>query len=321
MTTVRETAPATPALGPNLARRAALASVTVATALLGIKGYAAYRTGSVAMLASLADTALDLFASLVTLLAVWFAARPADHDHRFGHGKAEALAALFQVMLIAASALGVAIRAVHRFLHHETTSDAGFGIGASSVAVVVTIALVAYQRRVIRQTGSVAINADRVHYEADLALNLAVIASLALDQYLGLGGADPVFGVAIALWLLFGAWRASSEAIDQLMDKEWPEDKRLRFVEVASHHPELIGMHDLRTRTSGTRDFVQFHMWMDPDLTVAQAHDIVDEIEHRLLAEFPGTDILIHIDPEGKVDHPGNHLVETDLTASLKEPS
>jgi ferrous-iron efflux pump FieF len=167
---------------------------------------------------------------------------------------------------------------------------------------------------VISRTGSVAIEADHVHYQSDVLLNLSVIAALALDQYFGFPGADPLFGIVIALWLVWGAWKASSRAIDQLMDKEWPEEKRRQFIEVAARHPELKGIHDLRTRSSGSRDFVQFHVWVDPGMTIAEAHRVMDEVEHKLEHEFPGVEILIHLDPEGQVDQPGNALVETDLT-------
>ena len=302
-----------------LTQRAAIASVSVALFLLFLKGYAAWATGSVAMLGSLADTGLDLVASLVTLYGVRLAAQPADRDHRFGHGKAEALVALFQVAIIAVSAAAILFRAIERLSSGDVTAQAEYGIGVSIVAIVATLGLLAYQRRVIARTGSVAIGADHVHYQSDLLLNGAVIAALALDQYAGLTGADPLFGIAIAAWLAWGAWRASSSAIDQLMDREWPEEKRRRFVEIASRHPELKGIHDLRTRSSGTRDFVQFHVWVAPDMTIAEAHKVMDEVEARLEKEFPGVEILIHTDPEGQVDQPGNILAETDESARLKK--
>lgn len=282
--------------------------------LMLLKGYAAWHTGSVAMLGSLADTGLDLLASLVTLYGVRVAAEPADVDHRFGHGKAEALAALFQVALISLAAFGIGWRAITRLSEHEATQDAGFGIGVSLVAIAATFALLAYQRSVIARTGSVAIRADNVHYQTDLLLNLSVIGALVLDQYLGLAGADPLFGIAIALWLGWGAFRASTLAIDQLMDKEWPEEKRDRFLAVAAQHPELRGIHDFRTRHSGSRDFAQFHIYVAPEMTVREAHDVMDQIEAKIAAEFPGVEILIHLDPEGHVDEPGNPLVETDVT-------
>jgi ferrous-iron efflux pump FieF len=312
VTDVREMSHAT------LATRAALASVAVALFLVFLKSWAAWTTGSVAMLGSLADTGLDLVASLITLFGVRVAAAPADRDHRFGHGKAEALAALFQVMLIAFSAVAIFWRGVERLIDNRVTADAEGGIIVSAVAIAATLLLLAYQKRVIARTGSVAIETDHVHYQSDLLLNLSVIAALALEQYLDLAGADAGFGIAIALWLAWGAWRASSRAIDQLMDKEWPEEKRRHFVDVAARHPELKGLHDLRTRTSGNKDFVQFHVWMDPEMSVADAHRVLDEVEAKLEKEFPGVEILIHIDPVGQVDHPGNPLVETDLTRTVK---
>jgi len=298
----------------SLTRNAAIASVATASFLLVLKAVAAWQTGSVAMLGSLADSGLDLLASLVTLYGVRVAATPADHDHRFGHGKAEALAALFQVGLITASAVGIAWRAAYRLTVDQPTAEAEIGIAVSLVAVASTIGLITYQRSVIARTGSVAITADKLHYQTDLLLNLSVIAALVLDQYLGLTGADPLFGMAIASWLAWGAFRASSLAIDQLMDKEWPEEKRQRFLEAAAGHPQLKGIHDFRTRRSGSRDFAQFHMYVASEMTVIDAHKVMDEVEARIAEQFPGVEVLIHLDPEGHVDHPDNPLVETDVT-------
>jgi len=300
----------------NLARRAALASVCSAILLGLLKAWAAWTTGSVAVLASLADSVLDLFASLVTLGGVHWASQPADENHRFGHGKAEALAALFQVVVIAVSALAILVRAIERLRGGDISASPESGIAVSMIAIVVTLALTRYQAHVIARTGSVAIGADRIHYTSDLMLNAAVIAALALDAW-GLRGADPVFGIAIAFWLLFGAWRASEAAIDQLMDKEWPEEKRRAFVEVAARNPALRSLHDLRTRSSGNNDFVQFHIAMNPAMTIQQAHDVVEALEKELGDAFPGTEILIHVDPDGHVDEPQNPMIEANL---LKDP-
>jgi ferrous-iron efflux pump FieF len=303
----------------SLTARAALASLAVASFLLLIKAYAAWATGSVAMLGSLADTGLDVIASLVTLFGVRIAAMPADRDHRFGHGKAESIAALVQVGIIGISAIGIGWRAVERLIQGETTANAEYGIAVSIIAIAATLALIAYQRSVVRRTGSVAIKADNVHYQSDLLLNLSVIAALALDQYAGLSGADPVFGIGIALWLFYGAWRASAHAVDQLMDKEWPEERRRAFVAVAARHPEGRGIHDLRTRSSGADEFAQFHIWVDPAMSVARAHDVMDEIESDLAREFPGVQVLIHLDPEGQIDEPDNPLAERDETQGLPQ--
>jgi ferrous-iron efflux pump FieF len=300
-----------------LTRSAALASIAMALFLGALKTWAVWQTSSTAMLGSLADTALDFVASVATLLGVWIAAMPADEDHRFGHGKAEALAAMFQVFLIVLSAAGIAFRAVSRLAEGGETRAAGEGIAVSLVAILATFALLAWQRHVIRRTGSIAIRTDNVHYKSDLFLNLAVIAALVIDQYLGFREADPLFGLGIAAWLLWGAWRASTEAVEQLMDREWPEEKRLRFVECAARHPELSKLHDLRTRTSGEHDFAQFHVDLPAAMSIAEAHEVIERVEQDLCREFPGLELLIHIDPEGHVDEPGNRLAEDDEFAKL----
>ena len=298
----------------RLTSRAALASITMALCLVGLKSSASWETGSVAMLGSLADTTHDFIASLVTILGVRWAAMPADKEHRYGHGKAEALAALVQVILIAFSALVIAWRAFDRLQSGRPTEGFELGVGVSVIAMAATFALLAYQRYVIRKTGSVAIQTDHVHYQSDLLLNLSVIAALSLDQLLGWRLADPLFGFAIAGWLLYGAWSAASHSVDQLMDREWPEDEREAFIAATQEYPELSGLHDLRTRTSGAHRFVQFHVWVPGDWTVTQAHERMDAVEEKLQHRFPGTEIIIHLDPEGHTDREGilpQHLTES----------
>ncbi|WP_239016634.1 cation diffusion facilitator family transporter [Sphingorhabdus pulchriflava] len=295
----------------SMTAKAAIASVAMALFLTVLKSWAAIETGSVALLGSLADTGFDLLASLLTLFSVRYAALPADDDHRFGHGKAEALSALVQVMLVTVSALFIGWRAVVRFSDGAPTEHPEMGIGVSLVAIAATLGLLAYQRHVIKKTGSVAIHGDHLHYQGDLLLNIAVIVALALDAFLSVRGADPLFGIAIALWLLWGAWRAASLALDQLLDREWPLEKRQRFIEVAMRHPELKGIHDMRTRSAGAHDFCQFHVWVDPNMTVLQAHEVMDEIEAELMREFPGVEVLIHPDPEGHKDELGYIPSET----------
>lgn len=298
----------------KLTSRAALASISMALFLVGLKAWASWDTGSVAMLGSLADTLLDFVASLITFLGVRWAAMPADEEHRYGHGKAEALAALSQVTLISLSALGIAWRAFDRLRSGEPTSGLELGVGVSIVAMVATFGLLAYQRYVIRKTGSVAILTDHVHYQTDVLLNLSVIAALLLDQLVGWRLADPLFGFAIAGWLMYGAWGAASHSVDQLMDREWPEQEREAFLAATRDYPELEGLHDLRTRTSGAHRFVQFHVWVPGDWTVQEAHDRMDAVEEKLQHRFPGTEIIIHLDPEGHTDREGilpKHLTET----------
>ena len=297
----------------TLTSRAAIASIAMSLFLIGLKTWAAVHTSSMAMLGSLADSGLDFIASLVVLLGVRVAAQPADREHRFGHGKAEALAALAQVIIITISALFIGYESILRLIHGAQTSHAELGIGVSLVAIAFTFALVTYQRYVIRRTASVAIKTDHLHYASDLMLNASVIVALALDQYARIVGADAVFGLLIALWLAWGAWHSSTHALDQLMDREWADDLRERFLAAARQYPELAGLHDLRTRTSGTHHFVQFHVWVPEDWTVRRAHDCMDRIEEELEKQFPCTEILIHLDPEGHTDREGvlpSHLAE-----------
>jgi ferrous-iron efflux pump FieF len=250
------------------------------------------------------------------LVGVRIAAMPADHDHRFGHGKAEALVALAQVVLIAVSAVGIAVRAADRLINGARTQAMGDGIAVSVLAIALTFVLLWYQRQVIARTGSVAIKTDNVHYKSDLMLNGSVIVALVLEQALHVAGADAFFGIAIALWLAWGAFRASNEAIAQLMDQEWPEDERQQFLAAAAGYPELQGLHDLRTRKSGTLRFVQFHVWVPAEWTVQEAHDRLDAVEEDLQERFPGTEILIHVDPEGQIDR--ETLLSSEITEQAK---
>ncbi len=305
------------ALRGTLNRRAAIASIIAALVLSGLKVYATLVTGSVAMLGSLADTALDLIASLITLLGVHAAAQPADSDHRFGHGKAEAIAALLQTTLILFSATGIGWRAIDRLLHPAATAKVEMGIGVSIVAIVVTLLLVTYQRHIIRQTGSIAIETDQLHYQSDLLLNGSVILALVLDAMTGLRSADPLFGLGIAVYLAWGAARSARRSIDMLMDHEWPQERRMRLAAIVTSCPRVQGIHDIRTRTSGHMDFIQFHISVDPQMSVATAHDVADEVEMLVARAFPDAEILIHIDPTGH-DNPDEYRFDHGLDAGKR---
>lgn len=294
----------------RLTRSAALASTGVAITLLGLKAWAAFATGSIAMLASLADTGLDLLASLLTLFAVGLAARPSDERHRFGYGKAEAIAALMQTLLIIGSAIAIMARAIASLGQTELPRAPGVGIGVSLVAIALTLALVAWQRQVVKRTNSIAIATDSLHYQSDLLLNLTVIVAFVLDTMLGLHGADAAMGMLIALWIGWRALVSAREAVAMLMDREWPAEKRARLLDIARSVPGVEGAHDLRTRSSGVTDFAQFHIWLAPDMPVITAHAIVDTVELQLHAEFPGAEFFIHIDPVGHYDKRSQTLAE-----------
>lgn len=283
----------------RLMRQATLFSVAVAVIMVSVKLAAWILTGSVALLSTLIDSTLDGLASLVNFLAVRHALQPADHDHRFGHAKAEPLAGLAQSAFIAGSALFLIGEAAQRLFDPQTIADPLFGIGVMVVAIIVTLALVLFQSFVVKRTGSLAISADHLHYSGDLMMNGAVIVSLLLSWQAGFTLADPLFAIGIALYLIWGAWKIGLTAYNQLMDKEFPDDQRKRVEGICLAQPGIRGVHDLRTRSAGLAEFIQVHVTMDPEITLRQAHVISERVEEALRTAFPAADVIIHQDPDG----------------------
>ena len=283
----------------RLMRLATYASVAVAGFLILVKLAAWLYTDSISLLSTLVDSLLDAVASLINLFAVRHALVPADREHRFGHGKAEPLAALGQTAFIAGSALFLVFAAGNRLLDPRPVLHSGIGIAVMVVAIVVTFVLTRFQAHVVRKTGSVAIEADSLHYLGDILVNAAVIVALLLASELGWTIADPLFGLAIAGYIAFNAWRIARGSFDMLMDRELPEAERARIREIALANPDVRDLHDLRTRSSGRRTFIQVHIEMDGDLTLYRAHAVADEVEAALRAAFPGAEVMIHQDPHG----------------------
>lgn len=283
----------------RLMRRATTASVAVAALMIAIKLAAWILTDSVSLLSSLLDSVLDAAASVLNLMAVRQAFVPADREHRFGHGKAEPLAGLGQAAFIGGSAVFLFIEAVHHLAQPALPVHSIIGIAVMAAAIAVTLGLVVYQRYVIRHTGSLVVSADELHYRSDIVLNGSVILSLAVSSATGWPYADPLFGIAIGLWIIFGAWQVAQKALVQLMDHELPDAERARIRSIAQAHPEVAAVHDLRTRAAGPTAFIQVHLEMDGHMTLAEAHRVSDEVEAALLKAFPHTEVLIHQDPSG----------------------
>ncbi|MHA1568509.1 MAG: cation diffusion facilitator family transporter [Alphaproteobacteria bacterium] len=283
----------------RLMRRGTYAAVTVAGVLIAVKLAALVVTGSVSILASLADSAIDALASLVNLFAVRHALKPADRQHRFGHGKAEAIAGLGQAAFVAGSAVFLLFQATERLIHPKPLANTEAGIGVMVFSILATLALILYQRHVVRRTGSLAIGADSLHYKGDLLVNASVIAALVLSAALGWTGIDALFGVGIALYILYTAWTIANASLGPLMDRELPEAARERIRVVAEAHPEVVAIHDLRTRSAGLTTFIQFHMEVDGKLDLHTVHGIADDVEVKVRAAFPDSEVIIHMDPEG----------------------
>ena len=287
---------ASPEQAARLMRLATYASVSVAAILIVTKFLAWQLSGSVSLLATLVDSCLDALASLVNLFAVRHALSPADDEHRFGHGKAEALAGLGQAALITGSSLYLLLEAIKRILDPVPVEAFGLGMAVMVFSIIMTVLLLRFQRHVIQRTDSTAIRADALHYRTDLLVNASVLLALGLSLW-GWSGFDALFAIAIAFYILYSAWEIISHAFDHLMDRELPDEDRLEIERTVLSHPEVRGMHDLRTRRSGTATFMQMHIELDDHLSLLQAHGIVEEVESSLATTLPGAQAIIHTDP------------------------
>lgn len=283
----------------RILRNVTYAAVFVAIFLVSIKFFAWSITDSVSILSSLVDSIFDALASIFNLLAVRHALVPADKNHRFGHGKAEALSGLAQSTFIFGSVIFLLIEVARRFFLPKSIDNSFEGIIIISISLLVTIVLVVYQRKIIRKTNSKAIKADSLHYFSDVLLNSGVIISLILTSYFGLGFIDPLVALFISLYILLVSYKIFISSIDELMDKEFTEKDRQRIIKIVLKHTLVKDIHDLRTRKSGFNSFIQFHLDLPSNISLLKAHEISDEVEQDLLYYFPESEIIIHQDPEG----------------------
>jgi ferrous-iron efflux pump FieF len=283
----------------RLKRLATFAAVGVATTLIIAKVWAWVATGSVAMFASLVDSSLDLLASGLNLFAVHHALTPADREHRFGHGKAEAIAGLGQAAFIAGSSAFLIFQSIERIANPHELPQSSMAVGVMGLSIVLTFALVTFQRYVTTQTRSLAIGADSLHYVGDLATNAGVIVALVLSGWFGWTLADPVIGLAIACIIGWSAVQILRTSYDELMDREFVDADRERIKDIVKQHNAVISLHDLRTRHSGHRAFIQLHLELAPEMSLVDAHRISDEVEDAIRLAFPDAEVLIHQDPAG----------------------
>jgi cation diffusion facilitator family transporter len=294
---------ATSARHAYLLKLATRASLAVASILIVTKAIAWWLSGSVSLLAGLTDSVLDGAASFLNLLAVHYALRPADDDHRYGHGKAEAMAGMAQALFIAVSALLIGYQAVERLLQPQPLGDAGVGIAVMLLSLGLTVALLALQYKVIRETGSTAVRADSLHYRSDLLLNASILVALVLAKY-GWPQLDAFFGLGIALYILWSAWHIAQESTAILMDKELGPEVSEQMLALACAVPGVLGAHDLRTRMSGNHWFVQLHLELPGRLDLSAAHALCEEVEAAIKAHYPRAEVLVHADPQEVVQAP-----------------
>jgi len=278
-------------------KRATLFSLIVGTVLVALKTAAWLVTDSLSMMSSLADSLLDVIASTLNFIAVRYALQPPDEEHRFGHGKAEDLATLAQSTFICGSGVFLIIEGIKRLISPEPVHNHAAGIAVMSISIVLTLTLVIYQRHVVKKTSSGTIAADAFHYFIDFLTNISVIGALVLTAVFGWKAADPIVAIVIAAYIIGGAYAIGSKAFQNLMDREFSDAERARIEELVRKHPDVLGLHDLRTRKSGIYRFIQFHLDLDETITLKRAHVISDSVEDLLQKSFPNTEILIHQDP------------------------
>jgi ferrous-iron efflux pump FieF len=285
---------------PHLIRMATSASLFVAGILIILKLGAWAYTDSLSLLSSLVDSVLDIAASIINFIAARYALQPPDEDHRFGHGKAEDLAALGQAIFIAGSGLFITFEAVRRLVLPTPIDHSEIGIGVMIISIILTTGLVLFQRYVIMRTTSNIVKADSLHYLTDILSNLAVIAAIIASTYFGWLYADPLMAIAIAALIIGGAIHIAKNGFNNLMDREFEDEERDKIIQIVNQHPKSLGLHDLKTRRSGIYSFIQFHLDLDENLSLREAHDIGDEVEDMLKVAFPNADVLIHQDPTTK---------------------
>lgn len=283
----------------GLTRIASLISVCVALVLVFIKVWAWIATGSIAMLTSAADGLVDVLASMVTLIGVRYAGRPADKGHRYGHGKAEAVAAFVQALLLGAAGLVLGGESISRIINPQPLAQLGLGIWVIIGSCCAAVCLVLMQTYVVKRTGSTAIAADRAHYITDVAVNVAVLVALVLESHLGWTRSDSIGALLISFYMIWNARGMASDALKQLLDRELDIEDRKRIKAAVLSVPGVSGVHDVRTRNGGDRIFVDFHVEVDGNLSVDVGHDIGDAAEVAVSLLFKAADVTAHLEPAG----------------------
>ena len=280
-----------------LLKRVTYASVATAITLIVAKAVAWYLSGSVSILASLIDSLMDSFASIINLFAVRYALQPADDDHHFGHGKAEPLAGLAQASFIAGSAVFLIFNAIDRLQNPHSLNHTDIGIAVMVFSIVITGFLVLYQKHVVKITNNLAIKADSLHYVTDLLSNFSILIALYLTIK-GVLWADAVFAILIAAYIFKTAFDIGNSSFQQLMDQNLDKETEALILKTIGETNDTLGIHDFKTRQSGNIKFIQFHLEMDNAFSLLKAHEIADGLEKRLMELIPDAEVIIHEDPK-----------------------
>ena len=279
-------------------KRVTLVAVVVALVLVGAKLIGWLITDSLSLLSSLVDSSFDVLMSLINFFAIRYALKPADDDHRFGHNSIEDIAGFAQFAFIAGSMLFIIIQSIGRLIEPAPVTAPETGIGIMVFSIILTSLLLVYQRVVYKKTGSLIVHADALHYLGDVLMNISIIVSLFVVGQLGWMWIDPVLAIVIALYVLWHAWEIGSRSFSHLMDEEMPDEDKEKIVAIIDKIEGILGFHELKTRYSGTKAFIQMHADIDDRLSFTAAHEIADNLEQALLEAFPDAEVIIHQDPK-----------------------
>lgn len=277
--------------------RAALFSLGVALSVLGLKLAAFLLTDSVALLSDAAESVVNVAAALSVLVAVRLALRPPDFEHPYGHHKAEYLSSAFEGTLILLAAGMILVTAVQRLFEPPTLENVGVGVGVAVLALVLNGGAALLLQRVARRLGSAALLSNARHLLTDVWTSAGVIVGVVLVAWSGRTFFDPLLALLVGLNIVREGWRVMVGALSSLLDVRLPERDEAVILDVLDAHPEVRGYHRLRTRRAGTGRFAEVDIFVDPNLSVAQAHDLVVMLEDDIHATLPNLVTTIHVEP------------------------
>ena len=296
---------------PRMALIAGGASIITVIILIVMQLIAYLENGSASVLAALIDSFVDGGVAIMTFMAIKISLKPPDSEHRYGHGKVEGLAAIIQAAFVAAAGFFLLLQTISRFFSPVSPLEKGvmLAITVMAVSTVLSLMLIVIQKYSLLHAPSLAVESDKAHYSGDIVVNLGVIAVLLAARAGAPIWIDPLFAIGVAVYLGFTVKHIAGKGLDMLLDRELPDTQREIITAKVLDHPGVLGMHDLRTHKSGMRVFMSFDIELDPSLLLYHAHEIVRQVEHELLAQFPNAEILIHADPHGDT-HDTRHNVE-----------
>lgn len=285
-----------------IALKTSIITILLAGILVAIKTFAFLISGSVAVLSSLTDSIMDIIVSTGNFCAIRYSSKPADEDHRYGHGKIEGLAAIAQATMIGGVALFLVIESISRLVNPQSLSVSPIVLLIMFISLGISVLITYLQNRALKQSGSLAIEADLAHYSADAIQHSAVIAAIGAQYLGGPAWIDSLFAIGVACWMLWNAREIATKGLNMILDRELPASDRNAILNIIKTHSEVLGVHDLRAIRHGMKELISFDIEADPDMSLHDAHAITKDLEREILELFPSAEVMIHVDPHGEIE-------------------